>query len=290
MPRNSSGIYSLPDGYKAETGTTILASQHNPPLEDVAAALTGSLPRNGSSPMTGVLRAVSGDIDAPGISFVDAPNRGFINTPSGVSLVIDGQVIAAFGPGGFIGLPIGTPIPILDDTLPALCIWADGRNVFRASYSLLFARWADKYGAGDGTTTFGVPDLRGRVLAGRDNTGGTDAGRLTGVTGVTGSRLVTGSTLGAGRITLAIGQIPAHNHSGSTTSAAPNHTHPIPEYAAFGSGGVGGPLVIATGNTVNSGSGGTHSHTVTIASQGGGGAHDNMPPTLLCNWAIYAGE
>lgn len=51
MPRDSNGNYTLPDGYLAQTGQTIEASQHNPPLEDLGAAVTGSVPRNGSAPM-----------------------------------------------------------------------------------------------------------------------------------------------------------------------------------------------------------------------------------------------
>lgn len=54
MPR-SGGIYTLPPGYFAVDGTTIEVSQHNPPLEDIAEALTDSLPRDGSAPMTGNL-------------------------------------------------------------------------------------------------------------------------------------------------------------------------------------------------------------------------------------------
>lgn len=51
MPRVN-GIYSLPPIYRAENGTTIMPAQHNVPLEDVASALTQSLPRNGSAAMT----------------------------------------------------------------------------------------------------------------------------------------------------------------------------------------------------------------------------------------------
>lgn len=54
MPRTGP-IYTLPPGYLAVTGTTIQPSQHNPPLEDIAQALTESVPRNGSGPMTGNL-------------------------------------------------------------------------------------------------------------------------------------------------------------------------------------------------------------------------------------------
>ena len=61
MPR-SGGIYTLPPGYFATDGTTIEVSQHNPPFEDVAQALTDSLPRDGSAPMTGNLAMGSNKI------------------------------------------------------------------------------------------------------------------------------------------------------------------------------------------------------------------------------------
>lgn len=54
MPRDLAGVYSLPSGYKATPGTTILDTQHNPPLEDLAQAVTDSLPRSGSAGMTGL--------------------------------------------------------------------------------------------------------------------------------------------------------------------------------------------------------------------------------------------
>jgi hypothetical protein len=55
MPTDSNGVYSLPPGYFVTAGQTVEPSQHNPPLEDIAAALTARLPRNGSAPMTGNL-------------------------------------------------------------------------------------------------------------------------------------------------------------------------------------------------------------------------------------------
>lgn len=54
MPRVS-GTYSLPPSYRATAGQTIRTSQHNPPLEDIAQALTDSLPRDGSAAMSGNL-------------------------------------------------------------------------------------------------------------------------------------------------------------------------------------------------------------------------------------------
>ena len=55
MPRIS-GVYQLPPSYRAVSGETIRVEQHNPPLEDIAEALTGSLPRDGSAPMTADLK------------------------------------------------------------------------------------------------------------------------------------------------------------------------------------------------------------------------------------------
>ncbi|SEN51465.1 hypothetical protein SAMN04489859_1008130 [Paracoccus alcaliphilus] len=54
MPRVS-GQYTLPPGYFAVSGEIIQPSQHNPPLEDIAQALTDSLPRDGSAGMSGNL-------------------------------------------------------------------------------------------------------------------------------------------------------------------------------------------------------------------------------------------
>src|SRR5215204_288938 len=55
MPRDGGGTYSLPAGYLATTGQVILASTHNVGLEDLAAAMTASLPRNGAAAMTDAL-------------------------------------------------------------------------------------------------------------------------------------------------------------------------------------------------------------------------------------------
>jgi hypothetical protein len=55
MPRDGAGIYSLPNGSIATPNTTILASQHNTPLNDIATEMTGSMPRSGVAPMLGDL-------------------------------------------------------------------------------------------------------------------------------------------------------------------------------------------------------------------------------------------
>jgi hypothetical protein len=68
----------------------------------------------------------------------------------------------------------------------------DGSAVSRTTYAALFAVTSTAYGVGDGSTTFNLPDLRGRAVAGKDNMGGTAQNRLT-----TAGSSVDGVTLGA---------------------------------------------------------------------------------------------
>ena len=66
MPRNGSGVYSLPAGYLAVTGQSATATQHNTPLEDIASEITASVPVNGSKAMTGNLAMGSNKITGLG--------------------------------------------------------------------------------------------------------------------------------------------------------------------------------------------------------------------------------
>src|SRR5262249_47771020 len=77
------------------------------------------------------------------------------------------------------------------------------------------------YGAGDGSTTFNIPDLRGYLLAGKDDMGGAAASRITaGASGIDGT--VLGAAGGAQTVTLITAQMPAHGHGVSH----PTHPHP----------------------------------------------------------------
>ena len=79
------------------------------------------------------------------------------------------------------------------------------------------------FGAGNGSTTFNVPDLRGRVPAGRDGMGGSAASRLTSAgSGIDGANL--GKTGGAETVTLSTSQIPAHNHTASSSTSVSSST------------------------------------------------------------------
>jgi hypothetical protein len=82
--------------------------------------------------------------------------------------------------------PVGTVSWFASSAAPAGWLVADGSAVSRGTYAELFAVIGTVYGAGDGSTTFNVPDLRGQFLRGWDSAGGTarncDVGRLFGTT------------------------------------------------------------------------------------------------------------
>lgn len=63
--------------------------------------------------------------------------------------------------------------------VPAGCLPCAGQAVSRTLYAGLFATLGTTYGAGDGATTFNLPDLRDRVAVGKGDMGGSAAGRIT---------------------------------------------------------------------------------------------------------------
>ena len=81
--------------------------------------------------------------------------------------------------GGFT--PVGTIIPFMGVTAPQNYLACNGQTVNIEDYPMLAAFFADQFGAanyfgGDGTTTFGVPDLRGEFLRGAGTNGHTNQG------------------------------------------------------------------------------------------------------------------
>lgn len=293
MPRDDSGNYTLPPGSEAVTGTTIQAVTHNTPLADIAAALTGSLPRNGTGPMLAPLKLVSGSLEAPALAFNEESGTGLILTGNGIGFVKGGVLIAEIGSGGFTsGVPIGCGMDWWGgSTAPAGWIFAYGQAISRTTYAALFAKFSTAYGAGNGTTTFNVPDKRGRASFGKDNMGGNSANRITGsVTGGwNGDNL--GAAGGSESHSLTADQNGQHSHGGTAQNAAPNS----PTYVRYGSNigvltGSGGSVPDATSATTPQVNGSLlHTHPLSIDTSGLGQAHNNLPPGITCNYIIFAG-
>jgi microcystin-dependent protein len=74
-------------------------------------------------------------------------------------------------------IPAGTIAPFGGGTVPEGWLLCDGSTVSRSTYSSLYEAVGTVHGQGDGSTTFHLPDLRGRFLRGADNMGTGAAGR-----------------------------------------------------------------------------------------------------------------
>lgn len=94
MPRNASGVYTLPiASYVA--ATTIKSADMNSNLSDIATALTQSLATTGVTPMTGPILAASGSVAAPSISFASATGTGFyLSAANTIAIVTNGTLAA----------------------------------------------------------------------------------------------------------------------------------------------------------------------------------------------------
>jgi microcystin-dependent protein len=151
-------------------------------------------------------------------------------------------------------VPLGTVLDYAGTSAPnSNFALAFGQCVSRTTYSQFFAQVGTAFGACDGSTTFGLPDLRGRGVFGLGNMGGSDAGRIT-VAGGNFDGTVLGGTGGAQNHTLTIAEMPNHTHTGTTnTDGAHQHT---------GSTTTDGTHH-HTGSTDNDGTG-NHAHTVTV--------------------------
>jgi microcystin-dependent protein len=165
----------------------------------------------------------------------------------------------ASAPGGLA--PTGVVLPFAGSTAPTGWSLCFGQAVSRTTFAALFAVLSTTYGVGNGSTTFNVPDLRGRIPGGKDDMGGTAASRLTtGGSGVNGATL--GASGGAQTHTLVESQMPAHSH----------------QYVG-GSNAAGSGTAGAAGQSANA-------YYMSTLATGGSQAHNNTQPTIVLNYII----
>lgn len=140
-------------------------------------------------------------------------------------------------------------------TAPTGWLLCNGSAVSRTTYAALFEVIGTTYGAGNGSTTFNLPDLRGRVPVGRDS-GQTEFDVL-------------GEAGGAKTHTLSVNEIPSHNHvSGETARAILTNTS-----QRTASTGTQGAFISTTEN---------------IVPAGGDQPHNNLQPYRVLNFIIKA--
>lgn len=122
--------------------------------------------------------------------------------------------------GGYVNpyqIPIGGFLDYAGTTAPnSAFVLPYGQAISRTTYSTLFSLISTTFGSGDGSTTFNVPDIRGRVVAGKDDMGGSSANRLTAADdGLNGDTL--GATGGGETQTLVTANLPPYTPAGSVS-------------------------------------------------------------------------
>ena len=135
-------------------------------------------------------------------------------------------------------------------TAPTGWLLCNGLSVSRTTYSALYNKITTKYGSGNGSTTFTLPNLKGRVPVGVGSSPFTSLGNNGGSTSVT----------------LTVSQIPQHNH-GQVVTAGENGTSTRIDYAGDGAGNI-------------------YTQGAKSENTGGGSSHTNLQPYLTVNYII----
>jgi microcystin-dependent protein len=151
---------------------------------------------------------------------------------------------------GIEGIPSGTIVPWSDSSIPTGFLECAGAAVSRSTYAALFAIIGTTYGAGNGSTTFNVPDLQDNVAVGKSGT--KNLASTGGANTVTATGNVGGSTANA---TLSTAQLASHSHSGARGNQGSTPTILTNPENQFSGGG-------PSANTGNEGSGQGHSHNM----------------------------
>jgi microcystin-dependent protein len=151
-------------------------------------------------------------------------------------------------------VPAGAVTEYAGSSAPSGYLLCNGAAVSRTTYAALYSALggaSSPWGQGDGSTTFNVPDMRGRAPIG--------AGQGTGLTNRT-----LAAQVGEETHTLSTGEMPAHTHSTGFTRVTTT------------AGGGSQDRLSAAGTDVN----------ITSSSAGSGGAHQNMQPSVALNFIV----
>lgn len=166
------------------------------------------------------------------------------------------------GVGGATGdtLPIGSIMSYPKAVAPENWLICDGSAVSRTDYSELFNVIGTFFGAGDGKTTFNLPNVKGKTIVGLDNSD-TDFNAI-------------GKVLGEKTHTLTVDEIPSHNHSMSSFNQYDD--------------GVGGSFAESekVGRTTSGADGSKGINS--IFNTGGSEAHNNIQPSFVGCYIIKA--
>ncbi len=191
-------------------------------------------------------------------------------------------------------VPIGGMIFYLGGTSPSTSLALPyGQAISRTTYSTLFGLTGTAHGVGDGSTTFNLPDIRGRTVFGQDNMGGTTASRITNAgSGVVGTTI--GATGGAQTHSIVQANLPNVNFTVSGITAAITNgdvTIPVKSNGASSGAGASSAQGSVDGGTnslaANSGTIGVNITAQGSAASGGSGtAFNTLPPAIILPFLV----
>lgn len=186
---------------------------------------------------------------------VDADGKLKLSTDASVSGPL---AVAKGGTGTTVQVvPTGVIIAWTTTSAPTGYLLCDGSAVNRTTYSTLFGVISTTYGVGDGSTTFNLPDLRGRVVIMVDGA----ANRITSASTNGGNADTLGGAGGAETHTLVTAEMAAHTHDNVCRTA-------------------GGSNGLRAATSANPATG------ATTGSTGSGSAHSNTQPWIALNYVI----
>lgn len=256
---NTTGYYNIAIGSESDMGATNL---QNAIVIGYGATVSASNSIvMGNTNITNL--KTSGTITAGAVTY---PKTDGTN---GQMLITNGSGTASWSTPG---PPAGTVTMFAGSSAPTGYLICDGQAVSRTTYAALFAVIGTTYGAGDGSTSFNVPNLMGRVPVG--------AGSGTGLT-----NRVLASQGGEENHTLTSDEIPSHSHS--INDPGHSHTSRIGRDDGNISNNAGqAPPGDATINILDGYSTTNNTTGITVNSTGGGQAHNLMQPFLVLNYII----
>ena len=220
-------------------------------------------------------------VDANKIANGAVTQSAVANNAIGTNQIADGAVNSTKLASG-LAFVAGMVMPFAGTSAPTGWLLAFGQAVSRSTYSSLFSAIGTTYGSGDGSSTFNLPDMRGRVVAGQDDMGSASANRLTGTSGsLNGDTL--GATGGAETHTLSVSQLASHSHTFSggiktITQGGSSFSTGLDRRSYTTNQGQ------SADGTFNSSD--TSMDNFSISSNGSGAAHNNVQPTIILNYII----
>lgn len=230
------------------------------------------------------------DASAENLTTAQEPAAGTIgrlwyNTDTSRLRADNGSSIDDVGAG--LQVPTGTILDFAgpEGSLPGGYLICDGLAVSRATFASLFALVGTTYGVGDGSTTFNVPDIKGRVSVGKDDMGGAAANRITAAeSGITGTTL--GNAGGVEAYALLVAELASHNHVVNISDPGHLHAAAVASFLVNSTSGgdyAGGAFpAISTPNTATAFTG----ITATSDATGSGDTHQNVQPSIILNKMI----